>query len=172
MSEMVEGRDRADTYPKEAASSAPGLEDVVLTDAEQAIFTSEFVREAVASAIDAVRQIEAQRSVGISRLLGMRDLLFATWLGRTFDIDANSLMALESDMEAVVREVDTRAELPDSVTVVKRVTEFAAEQDMPIGEYLRFVDAYGRFKPLSGQTTDDQLRELMDFLTTECVRCD
>ncbi len=167
MSKLELGQNRTD---KDQASNEPpplGLEDVVLTDEEEAIFTSEFVREAVADAIEAVRQLEAQRSVGISRLLGMRDLLFATWLGRTFSIDESSLTALESDMATVVRGVDSKVELPTSADVVRRVTEFAAEQDMPIGAYLRFVDAYARFKPLSAETSDEELRELMGFLTTE-----
>jgi hypothetical protein len=70
-------------------------------------------------------------------------------------------------MATVVRGVDSKVELPTSADVVRRVTEFAAEQDMPIGAYLRFVDAYARFKPLSAETSDEELRELMGFLTTE-----
>jgi hypothetical protein len=163
------GHDRDDTDAANSDATLPELEDVVLTPEEEALFTSEFVREAVANAIEAVRQLDAQRSIGISRLLGMRDLLFATWLGRTFNIDESSISALESDMAAVARDVDSDVELPHSVRVVNRVTEYAAEQNMPIGEYLRFVDAYVRFKPLSDQTTNEELRDLMGFLTMERV---
>jgi hypothetical protein len=127
-------------------TASPSISDVVLSPEEEAFLDPEFLREAVAGAIEAVQQ----RNVRISRLLGMRDLLFATWLRRTFNgsehgsgdgVVESEIERLELEVATVVRDASGDIELPHAVQTVTRVTEFAVARDLNVAKYLRVVDA-------------------------------
>lgn len=151
-------------------SAAPSISDVILTPDEEAFLDPEFLREAVSGAIEAVQQ----RNVGIARLLGMRDLLFATWLRRTFkgsehgsnDASVESgIERLQSEVANVLRDTTGEIELPQALQAVTRVTEFAAARDLNVAKYLSFVDASVELP----NGLDDQLRGEMEALMDHCM---
>jgi hypothetical protein len=144
-------------------------DEIVLTPEEEKLLTPEFVRETVSKAMAAVKRLQEQASMDVNEVLAMRDVLFTEWLRRKLRFEPD-LGTNATDLEAVLAAVDEPGELqlPENAATTQRVTEFAAEEGLEIGKFLRLLDEMKEDDhEISEETSDSELHHILQTISSE-----
>lgn len=136
-------------------SLPPPLSEITLTAEEEALFDEEFVRDAIVKAMESVRSLRLRREARVNHVLAMRDILFVNWLR-------------EHQADLPAGEDDGVIGLPTRAQAYQRVTQFAADHNLGVRDYLRFLEAYESLQhPISESTSDEELSRILQILSTE-----
>lgn len=166
------------TFPDEAKSTGEPVDvlgDVELTAAEQELFTGAFLADLVDEAMQSVQSLEDRASLRLSRILAVRDVLFADWVREQFGLPVSAQDA-EVEWGASARDRPPGAPLAahDQGVVVasqaelyERVNNYLVHQNVTVAEYLRVIDALRVVdSKLSRYSPDKDVQELVAVLTT------